>query len=87
MIFEPCIALTAANNGIADIEQLIQQARLYLTDGGWLMIEHGFEQSVICRSLFTEANYTSVISVKDLAGHERMTMGQWFNIAKSQTNE
>ncbi len=74
--FEPASALTAGDDGLGDIRLIVDQARDYLTPGGWLMVEHGWQQASDVQALFAAAGYTGVRTEKDLAGHERMTLGQ-----------
>ena len=75
--FEPLSALTAADNGLADIKTIISEARHYLRDEGWLYIEHGYEQKSAMLQLFSEAGYKHIECVKDYAGLDRVTLAQW----------
>ncbi|HEY5716162.1 MAG TPA: peptide chain release factor N(5)-glutamine methyltransferase [Psychromonas sp.] len=72
--FEPLSALVADENGLADIRKIAQQAAKYLKNGGYLLFEHGFEQSVAVRELLTELGYVGVNTVKDYGGNDRVTM-------------
>jgi release factor glutamine methyltransferase len=74
--FEPRSALVAARHGLADIEHIVDVARRHLNSGGWLMIEHGFEQGESVRCIFTEAGYSQVETRKDFGGRDRLTLGQ-----------
>ena len=73
--FEPQIALTPGADGLAAIRQIISQAGSFLRPGGWLLLEHGFDQSARVQELLQTAGYQNVRSVADLAGHERLSMG------------
>lgn len=75
--FEPLMALVAADQGLADIEQIIDQSRACLRDGGWLLIEHGFDQCARVARLLNKAGYTAIGSQADLAGIERVAFAQW----------
>jgi len=75
--FEPLSALVADNAGMADIKQIITQSRDYLVTNGYLLIEHGFEQSVAVRHLLNQMAFTNVRTVKDLGNNDRVTFGQW----------
>jgi release factor glutamine methyltransferase len=44
---------------------------------GYLVLEHGYDQAESVRALMSEQGLTDVTTVKDLAGHERVTRGQW----------
>lgn len=74
--FEPLTALIAANNGMADIEQIAQQALQYLLPAGWLLIEHGYNQGKAARELFIRCGYQNVATLRDMSGNERVTLGQ-----------
>jgi release factor glutamine methyltransferase len=73
---EPISALSSPNQGLADIEHIIQQAPQYLRTGGLLAIEHGHDQGATVRQLFLDSNFESVYTVKDYGGNDRVTLGQ-----------
>ena len=75
--FEPSSALVAGADGLDDIRQIIEQAPAHLEAGGWLLLEHGFEQAVAVRALLAAAGFTAVTSRRDLGGHERISLGQY----------
>jgi release factor glutamine methyltransferase len=75
--YEPRSALVAEDAGLSDIQQIIAQAPDYLTEEGWLLFEHGYQQGEAVRNLFTERGFVCVQTRCDLAGHERATLGQW----------
>ena len=75
--FEPRSALVAAENGLADLQQLVAGAPAQLRDGGWLLLEHGFEQAAAVRSMLCDAGFGSVDTRRDMAGLERITGGRW----------
>ncbi len=75
--FEPRSALVAADDGRADLCYLIRHAGPFLTEGGWLLLEHGHTQAADVRGMFERAGYTQVASVCDLGGHERVSLGRW----------
>lgn len=74
--FEPVHALVSADNGLADIRQIAADSPPCLAAGGWLMLEHGFEQGAAVREIFAAAGFSDVTTHRDLAGHERVTAGQ-----------
>lgn len=78
--FEPPSALIADKHGLADLEQIIDSSRLYLRSGGWLLVEHGCEQGESVRRLFSECAYGRVHTRPDLAGLDRITLGQQENL-------
>lgn len=74
--FEPRSALVADDNGLADLHTLIVDARRVLKQGGWLVLEHGYQQAAVVRDLFVENGYVGVVSHADLGGNDRVTLGQ-----------
>ncbi len=77
LCFEPRQALTAGTDGLDDIRTIIEQARSRLHAGGWLLLEHGYDQATDVRVLLEAAGFSSVQSRQDLAGIERCSGGQW----------
>ncbi|HEY7775747.1 MAG TPA: peptide chain release factor N(5)-glutamine methyltransferase [Kineobactrum sp.] len=74
--FEPHSALVAGSSGLDDIVRLAAAAPHYLRPGGWLLLEHGFEQGAAVRRLLDAAGLQQVATRCDLAGHERITGGR-----------
>lgn len=75
--FEPSSALVAGVDGLDDIRLIIEQAPAHLLGGGWLLLEHGFEQAEAVRELLSRRGFTAVDSRRDLGGHQRISVGQW----------
>ncbi len=75
--FEPHTALVAEEDGLADIRQIIEQAPDYLAPGGWLLLEHGWQQAEAVRELLLACGFHAVITRQDLGGQERVSGGQW----------
>ena len=73
---EPLKALVSGQNGLEDIRKIIHQAQNHLVSGGWLLIEHGWQQAADVRALLAAAGYQNVQSKLDLAGVERCSGGQ-----------
>ncbi|ABM03405.1 [protein release factor]-glutamine N5-methyltransferase [Psychromonas ingrahamii 37] len=73
--FEPLSALVADENGLADIRKIAQKTPEYLKKGGYLLVEHGFNQGSTVRELFTDLGYSEVITIKDYGDNDRVTMG------------
>lgn len=76
---EPKRALVAPQQGLADIEHIIQQGKKWLAVQGWIVLEHGYDQAKAVRNIFTQAGYKEVKTVKDYGGNDRVTLGQWQN--------
>ncbi len=74
---EPLSALKAGADGLDDIKSIIMNAANALVPGGWLLIEHGFDQAAKVRSLLQAAGFEQVSSRTDLAAIERCSGGQW----------
>jgi len=75
--FEPSSALIAGSDGLDDIRAIIQAAPQHLLSGGWLLLEHGFDQAEAVRSLLSEGGFVEVNSRRDLGGHERISLGRF----------
>ncbi len=73
--FEPQSALVAADEGLADLRRIIQDARQHLKPGGWLLLEHGYNQGPRLKTLLLEHGF-SAAAQHDLAGHHRVSYGQ-----------
>jgi release factor glutamine methyltransferase len=74
--FEPASALASGVDGLDDIRRIISEAGAHLEPGGWLMLEHGYDQATQVRELLRGAGFENVKSDKDLAGIERVSGGQ-----------
>lgn len=74
--FEPLSALVSGADGLDDIRSIIAQAPSYLARQGCLLLEHGFDQAPAVRALLQQAGFIDVHSQRDLAGHERVSLGR-----------
>ena len=70
---EPLQALTSGSDGLDDIRKIIAQAPACLAPGGWLLLEHGWDQAGRVQALLREAGFVQVQSRRDLGGIERCT--------------
>ena len=73
---EPAQALSAGADGLQDIRQIITAAGAHLRPGGWLLLEHGFNQAAAVRELLQLAGFVNVQSRRDLSGIERCSGGR-----------
>jgi release factor glutamine methyltransferase len=73
--FEPMAALTASSNGLSALSTIIAGAPQWLTPGGWLVVEHGYDQQDDVRGLFEGAGFIDLESTRDLAGIPRVCAG------------
>ncbi|WP_394147590.1 peptide chain release factor N(5)-glutamine methyltransferase [Shewanella atlantica] len=75
--FEPQSALTAGEEGFADLYHIAAAARDYLAPGGYLLLEHGYQQAIQLREKMTELGYENVATVRDFGSNDRCTLGRW----------
>ncbi|MGL4270191.1 MAG: peptide chain release factor N(5)-glutamine methyltransferase [Plesiomonas sp.] len=73
--FEPRSALVADEQGLADIRLIAAQSREFLLPGGWLLVEHGWQQAPAVQAIFHAAGYQHVQTVQDYGGNDRVTLG------------
>jgi len=74
--FEPVGALTDHADGLSALRIIIQGSARHLAPGGWLLLEHGYDQAAAVRALLADAGFTDVQSWRDLAGIERVSGGR-----------
>ncbi|MDX1459389.1 MAG: peptide chain release factor N(5)-glutamine methyltransferase [Marinobacter sp.] len=74
--FEPASALVSGADGLDDLRLIVAQAPDWLNDGGWLVVEHGYDQAAPVQALFRQAGLVAVTSRKDYGGQDRVTLGQ-----------
>ena len=74
---EPLQALTSGPDGLDAIRTIVTQAPQHLAPGGWLLLEHGWDQAAAVRALLAQAGFSDVRSHPDLAGIERCSGGRW----------
>lgn len=76
--FEPQSALISGLDGLDDIRHIVAKATLHLRPAGWLMLEHGYDQSSAVASLMKSYGYQEISHRYDLSGIARVTLGQFF---------
>lgn len=74
--FEPSSALVAGHDGLDDLRQIIAEAPAHLVGGGWLLLEHGYDQAAAVRELLARHGFEQIESRLDLNAHERITLGR-----------
>ena len=77
--FEPQLALAAKADGLACLREITIAAPEHLNVGGWLLMEHGYDQAAACRKLMEEVGFVHTFSLPDLAGIMRVSGGQLEN--------
>lgn len=75
--FEPRSALVSSDSGLEDLGRLVTGAPDQLLDGGWLLLEHGFEQANAVRAMLHDAGFSQVSTRRDMSGQQRITGGRW----------
>ncbi|MEJ8837113.1 peptide chain release factor N(5)-glutamine methyltransferase [Ramlibacter sp. AN1133] len=73
---EPRSALVAQDDGLADLRAIVAAAPAHLAPGGWLLLEHGWDQACAVEALLRDAGFSRLSSRKDLAGITRCSGGQ-----------
>ena len=74
--YEPQAALTAGPDGLDAIRHIVPDAFQRLSPGGWLMLEHGYNQANQVRGLMQQTGLTGIETLTDLAGCDRVSIGR-----------
>ncbi|GAB1408349.1 peptide chain release factor N(5)-glutamine methyltransferase [Thermomonas brevis] len=74
--FEPPMALSCGADGLDAIRVIAAAAPAHLRPGGWLLLEHGWEQGPAVRALLRQAGLVEVETARDLEQRDRVTLGQ-----------
>lgn len=74
--FDPDSALTSGPSGLNDLSHLIRHAPDYLKPGGWLLLEHGYDQADVVITLMQQAGFKNCEDFNDYAGNPRVAIGQ-----------
>ncbi|CTP90974.1 protein-(glutamine-N5) methyltransferase, release factor-specific [Xanthomonas translucens pv. arrhenatheri] len=75
--YEPASALASGADGLDDIRVIVAGASAHLQPGGWLLLEHGWEQGAAVRALLADAGFDAVATHQDLEARDRVTLGCW----------
>mgnify|MGYP000012420413 FL=1 len=73
--FEPHEALDGKEDGLFFYRKIIQESPDYLTDGGYLLFEIGYDQGEAVKNLMEAQDFACVEIKKDLAGLDRLVFG------------
>ena len=71
--FEPDDALSAGIQGMDDIEAIAREAADHLVAGGWLAVEHGYDQQQLVHDCFARNGFVDITQQADLSGTPRIT--------------
>jgi len=74
--FEPARALSSGDDGLEALRAIVAGAPARLAAGGWLVVEHGHDQSDAVRTLFAKAGFEAIEARRDLAGIPRVVAGR-----------
>lgn len=75
--FEPRDALVAGAVGTECIAAITAAAPRHIRPGGWILLEHGYDQGAAVRDLLRGAGFTQAIDTwRDFAGVERVSGAQ-----------
>jgi len=83
--FEPRSALAAGAAGLDDIAAIVAAAPRHLRPGGWLLLEHGWDQAEAVAELFARAGFGDCFLARDLAGHPRVGGGRKLATLKGES--
>lgn len=72
--YEPSEALFADNDGLYLLQGCIEEAKRILIPGGWVVLEHGWQQGAAVRSLLQAQDFCKILTKKDLGGLDRVTI-------------
>lgn len=73
--FDPYLALSGGEDGLDAYREIISKAKTHLNPTGTLLLEIGYDQGESVAVLLKEAGFESIVTEKDLAGHDRMVRG------------
>jgi len=74
---EPQMALTPGGDGLDALRAIVAGAPNHLVPGGWLLLEHGWDQADAVTALLRHAGFTAPQTRRDLAGQLRCTCARW----------
>ena len=74
--FEPRAALVSGPDGLDAIGRIAREAPAHLKPGGWLLLEHGFDQPDAVRSILARHGFQDITGYLDLADQARVTAGR-----------
>ncbi|GAB3386685.1 peptide chain release factor N(5)-glutamine methyltransferase [Lysobacter fragariae] len=73
--FEPASALSSGVDGLDAIRVIVRDAPAHLVPGGWLLLEHGWDQGSAVRALLQGEGFAEVETLRDLEDRDRVTLG------------
>lgn len=82
--FEPRTALAAGPQGLDDLRRIVGAASGHLEPGGWLLLEHGYDQGAMVREMLAARGFRGVATFQDLSAQDRVSGGVWPRAAASR---
>ena len=73
---EPRLALDGGASGLELYDRIVPAARDHLVPGGWLVLEHGYDQAEAVAARLTAAGFAEVQTAHDLGKNPRITSGR-----------
>lgn len=74
---EPILALSSGRTGLESLQQIITGAPDYLSPGGHLLLEHGYDQEIEVNDLLKSRGFTNVSCLYDINNLPRISIGQF----------
>ncbi len=74
---EPGLALDGESDGLSFYRRIVPESRTHLKDGGYLILEIGYDQGAAVCGLLTAAGFADVRLIQDLTGLDRVVSGRW----------
>jgi release factor glutamine methyltransferase len=74
--FEPASALASGSDGLDDIRRIVRDAHDHLVAGGWLLLEHGWNQGEAVRAWLEAEGYAEVFTAQDIERRDRISGGR-----------
>jgi release factor glutamine methyltransferase len=71
--FEPRAALASGADGLDAIRAIVRDAPEHLKAGGWLLLEHGFDQGAAVRTLLQTNGFAEAFTARDLEERDRVS--------------
>ena len=75
--YEPLLALTPGGDGLDALREIITGAPARLAPGGWLLLEHGWDQASAVAALLVQAGFAQINTRNDIEARPRCTGGCW----------
>ncbi len=75
--YEPMLALDGREDGLYFYRRIVDEARKFLNEDGYLLFEIGYDQGDDLREILVGAGYSEIQVLKDLAGLDRVVTARY----------